>query len=230
MGQDIPRPRPDPFGGVEKRASCQAPGPLPRRGRRPRPSLVGRSLMVHAKSAGPPTATAPVRRRGRRPPSGHYGPRGGGPVTLRGRRGPGGRQAQPPPRALPRTCPTSASMTPVLTDPIRWFHPVRGWSHDRLALAPPSSRSEQGGSGRPRPALRVPAGRPGPAPGRPPASAGWVAGAVVVRSGWVSRGRLAAAAGVTGTLALLAVGPTAAASRLLGAVAAALSTVSCRPP
>jgi hypothetical protein len=54
----------------------------------------------------------------------------------------------------------------------------------------------------------------------PAALAGWVAGAWVVRSGRVSRGRLAAAASVTGTLALLAVGPTAAASRLLGAAAA----------
>jgi hypothetical protein len=110
-------------------------------------------------------------------------------------------------------------MTPVLTDPIRWFHPVRGWSHDRLALAPPGSRSGQGGSGHPRPAasgyllaalalLLV----------APSALAGWVAGAVVVGSGRVSRGRLAAAASVTGTLALLAVGPTVAAGDLLGAI------------
>jgi hypothetical protein len=41
----------------------------------------------------------------------------------------------------------------------------------------------------------------------PPALAGWVAGAWVVRSGRVSRGRLAAAASVTGTLALPAVDP-----------------------
>jgi hypothetical protein len=39
----------------------------------------------------------------------------------------------------------------------------------------------------------------------PPALAGWVAGAWVVRGGWVSRGRLAAAASVTGALALLAI-------------------------
>jgi hypothetical protein len=54
----------------------------------------------------------------------------------------------------------------------------------------------------------------------PPAILGWIAGAVVVRSGWVSRGRLAAAGGVTGALALLVIGPTVAASSLLGAVAA----------
>ena len=39
----------------------------------------------------------------------------------------------------------------------------------------------------------------------PPAILGWVAGAWVVRCGWVSRGHLAAAGGVTGTLALLPV-------------------------
>jgi hypothetical protein len=62
----------------------------------------------------------------------------------------------------------------------------------------------------------------------PPASAGWVAGAVVVRGGWVSRGRLAAAASVTGTLALLAVGPRwpLAASW----VPWSPSALSCRPP
>jgi hypothetical protein len=41
----------------------------------------------------------------------------------------------------------------------------------------------------------------------PPALAGWVAGAWVVRGGWVSRGRLAAAASVTGALALLVSAP-----------------------
>ncbi len=40
----------------------------------------------------------------------------------------------------------------------------------------------------------------------PPAILGWVVGAWVVRGGWVSRGRLAAAGGVTGTLALLRIG------------------------
>ena len=58
----------------------------------------------------------------------------------------------------------------------------------------------------------------------PPAILGWIGGAVVVRFGWVSRGRLAAAASVTGTLALLIIGPTVAAGSLLGAVAA-LGTV-----
>jgi hypothetical protein len=46
-----------------------------------------------------------------------------------------------------------------------------------------------------------------------PAILGWIVGAGVVRGGWVSRGRLAAAAGVTGTLALLVVGTTLAAGR-----------------
>jgi hypothetical protein len=41
----------------------------------------------------------------------------------------------------------------------------------------------------------------------PPAMLGWVAGAWVVRCGWVSRGRLAAAASVTGALALLVISP-----------------------
>jgi hypothetical protein len=54
----------------------------------------------------------------------------------------------------------------------------------------------------------------------PPALAGWLAGAWVVRCGQVSRGRLAAAGGVTGTLALLIIGPTVAAGHLLGTVAA----------
>jgi hypothetical protein len=47
----------------------------------------------------------------------------------------------------------------------------------------------------------------------PPALAGWLAGAWVVRCGWVSRGRLAAAASVTGALALVVIGPTVAAGR-----------------
>ena len=50
----------------------------------------------------------------------------------------------------------------------------------------------------------------------PPAILGWIGGAVVVRFG--------AAASVTGTLALLIIGPTVAAGSLLGAVAA-LGTV-----
>jgi hypothetical protein len=61
----------------------------------------------------------------------------------------------------------------------------------------------------------------------PPAILGWLAGAVVVRFGSVSRGRLAVAASVTGALALLVIGPTVAASRLLGAVA---TLVLPRPP
>lgn len=63
----------------------------------------------------------------------------------------------------------------------------------------------------------------------PPALAGWVAGAWVVRIGWVSRGRLAAAGGVTGALALLLIGPTRAAGGLLGAVAA-LGDMPPQPP
>ena len=47
-----------------------------------------------------------------------------------------------------------------------------------------------------------------------------MAGAWVVRVGWVSRGRLAAAGGVTGALAVLLIGLTWAAGGLLGAVAA----------
>lgn len=47
-----------------------------------------------------------------------------------------------------------------------------------------------------------------------------MAGAWVVRAGWVSRGRLAAAGGVTGALAVLLIGLTWAAGGLLGAVAA----------
>ena len=54
----------------------------------------------------------------------------------------------------------------------------------------------------------------------PLALAGWLAGAAAIRSGWVSRGRLAAAATVTGALAFLLIGPTAAAGGLLGAVVA----------
>ena len=57
-----------------------------------------------------------------------------------------------------------------------------------------------------------------------PAILGWIVGAGVVRGGWMSRRRLAAAASVTGTLALLIIGPTVAAGSLLGAVAA-LGTV-----
>jgi hypothetical protein len=53
----------------------------------------------------------------------------------------------------------------------------------------------------------------------PPALAGWVAGAWVVRVGWVSRGRLAAAGGVTGALAVLLIDLTRAAGGLLSAVA-----------
>jgi hypothetical protein len=41
----------------------------------------------------------------------------------------------------------------------------------------------------------------------PPAILGWIVGAWVVRGGWVSRGRLAAAASVTGALALLVIAP-----------------------
>jgi hypothetical protein len=62
----------------------------------------------------------------------------------------------------------------------------------------------------------------------PPAIVGWLIGAGVVRGGWVSRGRLAAAASVTGALALLVIGPTVAAGGLLAAVAALAG--SCRPP
>ena len=62
----------------------------------------------------------------------------------------------------------------------------------------------------------------------PPAVAGWLVGAWVVRFGWVSRGRLAAAGGVTGALALLSIDPAVAASSLLGAVAA-LGGVLPRP-
>lgn len=63
----------------------------------------------------------------------------------------------------------------------------------------------------------------------PPAVAGWLVGAWVVRCGWVSRGRLAAAGGVTGALALLSIDPAVAASSLLGAVSA-LGGVLPRPP
>jgi hypothetical protein len=79
--------------------------------------------------------------------------------------------------------------------------PCAGWSHDRLALAPPSSRSAEADSG--HPAL-LPSGYLAAALlllVLAPPLAGWVAGAVVVRFGWVSRGRLAAAAGATGALA-----------------------------
>jgi hypothetical protein len=62
----------------------------------------------------------------------------------------------------------------------------------------------------------------------PPALAGWVAGVWVVRGGWVSRGRLAAAGGVTGALAVLLIGLTRAAGGLLGAVAA-LGGAGCQP-
>src|SRR5215208_612270 len=41
----------------------------------------------------------------------------------------------------------------------------------------------------------------------PPAILGWIVGAWVVRGSWVSRGRLAAAASVTGALALLVIAP-----------------------
>jgi hypothetical protein len=54
----------------------------------------------------------------------------------------------------------------------------------------------------------------------PPAVAGWLVSAWVVRCGWVSRGRLAAAGGVTGALALLSIDPAVAAGSLLGAMAA----------
>jgi hypothetical protein len=54
----------------------------------------------------------------------------------------------------------------------------------------------------------------------PLALAGWLAGAAAIRSGWVSRGRLAAAAAVTGALALLLIGPSVAAGGVRSAVAA----------
>jgi hypothetical protein len=121
-------------------------------------------------------------------------------------------------------------MTPGTIDPIRWFYSWRGWSHDRRPWLISGSRSGERGSGHPRPtALRIPARRPDPAPVAPPALAGWVAGAWVVRIGWVSRGRLAAAGGVTGTLAVLLIGPTRPAGDLLGAVAA-LGGVCPQPP
>jgi hypothetical protein len=111
-------------------------------------------------------------------------------------------------------------MTSVLTDPIRWFHRVRRWSHGRLALAPRVAGQQ-----------RQTAAAPALVPSgyllallllvlAPPAILGWLAGAVVVRLGWVSRGRSAAAGGgATGALALLVIGPTVAGS-LLGAMAA----------
>ena len=49
---------------------------------------------------------------------------------------------QPPLRALRRTLSTGVAMTPVLTKPIRSPHPVRGWSHDRLARTTCGSRSD----------------------------------------------------------------------------------------
>jgi len=84
----------------------------------------------------------------------------------------------------------------------------------------PPGVSWSGPTGHPLRPLRVPGRRPGPAPARPPALLGWVAGAWVVRFGWVSPGRLASAGGVTGALALLHIGPTVAAGRLLDAVVA----------
>lgn len=83
---------------------------------------------------------------------------------------------------------------------------MRGRSHDRLARTACGSRSAFTGHPRTRAlgyllaalALLVLA---------PPAILGWLAGAWVVRGGWVSRGRLAAAASVTGALALLVIGP-----------------------
>jgi hypothetical protein len=124
--------------------------------------------VVHATSAGPPTATAPFGRRGRRPPSGRYGPRGGGPVTPQGPQGSGPPAGPATPSGPLAPLPNQRVHDAGIDDTIRWFHPVGGWSHDRLALAPPSSRSGQGGSGHPRPAvLEPPAGRPGPARASP---------------------------------------------------------------
>ena len=96
--------------------------------------------MVQPNSAGSPTATASFRTEGRRSPSGRYGPRGVAPVTLPRE---SGRPAVPAtPRALPRPLSTGVSTTPVLTEPIRSPHPVRGWSHDRLARTTCGSRSD----------------------------------------------------------------------------------------
>jgi hypothetical protein len=125
-------------------------------------------------SGGSLTATASFGRRRQQPPSGRYGPRGGGLVTLPRESG----QARPvTPRALPLSRPTSASMTPGTTDPIRWFSSLRGWSHDRRPWVISRSRSGERGSGHPRPAaLRLPARRPGPARARPagnPRLGGW---------------------------------------------------------
>jgi len=49
---------------------------------------------------------------------------------------------------------------------------------------------------------------PGPTHAAPPAIHGWLAGAWVVRCGSWPRVRLAAASGVTGTLALVIIGPS----------------------
>jgi hypothetical protein len=117
----------------------------------------------HPNSAGSPTATASFGRRRQQPPSGRCGPRGGGLVTLPRESGQAGRS---PPRALPLSRPTSASMTPGTIDPIRWLSSWRGWSHDRRPWLISGSRSGERGSGHPRPAaLRLPARRLGPAPG-----------------------------------------------------------------
>jgi hypothetical protein len=67
-------------------------------------------------------------------------PRGAAPVTLP--REPGRPAVPATPRALPRTLSTGVSTTPVLTEPIRSPHPVRGWSHDRLARTTCGSRSD----------------------------------------------------------------------------------------
>jgi hypothetical protein len=188
--------------GVARRG----PGPLPGRGRRRSPGVAVWSVVVQPNSAGSPTATASFLTEGRRSPSGRYGPRGGGPVTLP--RESGHLDIQPPPRALPCTLSTGVSMTPVTIDSVRSFYSLRGRSHDRLARTACGSRSDL--TGHPRPLIvRVPAGCPGPSHAAPPAIHGWLVGRHLgVRCGWVPGVRLAAESGVTGTLALLIIGPS----------------------
>jgi hypothetical protein len=133
----------------------RGPGPRLGRGRRRSPGVAVWSVVVQPNSAGSPTATASFRTEGRRSPSGRHGPRGGGPLTLP--RESGRPDVPATPSGPPATLSTGASMTPVLTESIRSPHPVRGWSHDRLARTTCGSRSDL--TGHPRPLIvRVPAG------------------------------------------------------------------------
>jgi hypothetical protein len=124
--------------------------------------------VVHAKSAGPPTATAPFRGRGRQPPSGRYGPRGGGSMTPRGPQGSGCPTGPAIPSGSPASLPGQRVHDVGIDRPHQVVPPcaeVVAWP---ARFGPPSSRSAEADSGRPRPgALRLPArpaaARAGPA-------------------------------------------------------------------